>query len=601
MKKYISVYLLFFFLSQLRAQGLIINSDSSILNYSLSSTSPIPRIGSSIIELMTAPKLLEPRGVPVEWCQLSDSGDMREIELGSKIPEYFFKTLMPTSPDDKRNEVSIIIGETGNALLDLNTGIIKNIPGAFDAVPSIDGEIITLPSHKKTDNRFTIYHRNNLETPIFQERDDDPGRLIGVYQSVGLLKKGEGNKVYRVITDVLTPSNTNGDTSTLRGKNLLFRDYKIEANKDVTPLEAAKPLCANIDETLKLPMISKDGKKLSAYNNRTGTTMIYQIFETNNQESHCKLEVDLGFASTKVEFSEDSKMITFASDSFATVHNAIRWHAQPKPIEMNMNVFAMDLQSRRVKKISNVNAGNAYYPSFSRDNTITYLKQNKTDKGEEYSVVQTKFSFEDEQTLNDRPYVDGGCLTSKDSVALMALGKLWFEMCSKVNLKPTRLAAQQTALQLDPKNCRSLVEKYWEEVRDNQTIERVIAKDQGTNEVDMSQQNQLSTEELFESMRLLKAEDLMSFCPTAPKKEVKVEKLKVQASNLVKDTDVLSARCSACHVEGAGRKFVIGNNKSMKQNKDLAIKHVKSGYMPLGIKLNEDEKIEIIKQLSSIR
>ena len=578
-------------LSSISENSYIIN-----VNYSLGKTLRKPL-------LLTEP-FAEPYKSPladhdevIGLCHLSYQDDVKEIKLGSVKPEYFFKTIMPTSPTDKRNDVSIIISGVGNALLDMNTGKMINIPGAFDAVPSIDGEIITLPSHNKTNNRFTIYQRDNLTQPIFQEDDSDPGKLIGVYQSVGLVDQDTSGKVYRVITDVLTPSNTNGDTSHLRGKNLLFRDYRVEANKKVTPVEVSQPLCHNLEVSLKLPMISKNGKKLAAYNSQTGTTVIYKVLRNDQNESVCEVETDLGFASTKVEFNEDSSLITFASDSLATHNGSIRWHAQPNTKSMNMNVYVMDLKNKKTKRISNINSGNAYYPSFSRDNTVTFLQQIPVGKEADYSVIQAKYSLEDADPFVPLSNYRADCLIGSRDLPIFALGKLWFKMCSQINSIPTPLAAKQLATKIDPNKCKTIVENYWDQIKSDLSIETLFAKDVGEKD---DPQNILSQEAIFQSMRELKVEDLLSICPKKVVAPAKVELLDARMVDLKKDSDVISARCAACHVAGAGRKFIVGDKKAMKQFKSLAIKHVQNGFMPMGVTLSPNEKKEVLEKLSKL-
>ena len=567
---------------------------SSIINvnYSIAPTST-RRIGPTEL---TKPPVIESEGIH-ELCKLSHQARVKEVKLKGVKPEYFFKTIMPTSPSDKRNEISIIISGVGNAILDMTTGNISNIPGAFDAVPSIDGEIITLPAHGKTSDRFTIYQRDDLTQPIYQERDDDPGKLTGVYQSVGLVNTDSSGKSYRVITDVLTSSNSNGDTSELTGKNLLFRDYKITENKKVVPIQGTQSLCSNVEESLKLPMLSKNGKKLAAYNDNSGTTVIYKILKNENNESVCEKEMDLGFSSTKVEFSEDSNLITFASDSFGVNHREIRWHARPNAKNMNMNVYVMDLRNKKTKKISAINSGNAYYPSFSRDQTVTYLQQMISGEETTYSVVQSSYSLDDAEEFTPYFFDQVKCNNQSFDLPAYALGKLWFKVCNQVNKAPTELAAKQTAITLDPSKCKMLVENYWEQFQSDTSNEKIISRDVGK----MTQQKKkLFQEDIFQLMRALKVEDLLSVCPKNEVEPASVERVDLRAENLKTDSDILSARCSACHVAGTGRLFIVGDDASMKKYKSLAIQHVQKGYMPLGVTLTIGEQNELLQALLTL-
>ncbi|MBY0414556.1 MAG: hypothetical protein K2Q18_10335, partial [Bdellovibrionales bacterium] len=141
-----------------------------------------------------------------DFCKLEEKNAQIKIEMKEDIPEYFFKAIMPKDLFDTRNEATVILAKKGNVLLNLKTGEIKKIPGPFDAVPSVDGNIITVPGNPESGNRFSIYSREDLKVPIFQ--DSGQGALVGVYQSVGIL--GQSNfknidrTVYRVITDTIT-------------------------------------------------------------------------------------------------------------------------------------------------------------------------------------------------------------------------------------------------------------------------------------------------------------------------------------------------------------------------------------------------------------
>lgn len=542
-----------------------------------------------------------------EECQITEKNTNIKITLGKNTPEYFFKSIMPKNDKDKRNQATVILANKGNVLLDLTTGEVKKIPGPFDAVPSMDGNIITVPGNPENDNAFTIYSRDDLSKPLYEDKGE--GALVGVYQSLGTLESKGNKKTYRVITDVLTPPSYErpGSPNTSR---LMYKEYDVEGtgdNMQAGSLGVAKPLCFNLNASLKLPMLSKDGNQLAAYSSTTGTTQIFKISKDSQGNSICKMERDLGFASTKVEFNKDSTKITFAADSLATTNRKVNWYAQPLLGAMNMNVYVLDLKTNKLNKISNNAQGNSYYPSFSRDDTVTYLNQESDRDGEsEYSLVQAR--VDSKQSVDAKSldfYSPEVCAYSKEELATIVLGKLWFKTCSKLMGTPTVLGSRAQALSMDPKKCEALVKKNWENTKENFSDSYLKAKDKALDENDYgsSQVQGLNsiTEENFIRMRNLTEGDLIQYCPKAAVAAVKaVIKSLTQKQEIKNAANILIAKCSGCHSNGTGRSFVVGDVASMKKNKMNAINYVAQGYMPMGAPLSREEKIQVMNYINDL-
>lgn len=541
-----------------------------------------------------------------EECQITEKNANIKITLGKNTPEYFFKSIMPKNDKDKRNQATVILANKGNVLLDLTTGEVKKIPGPFDAVPSMDGNIITVPGNPENDNAFTIYSRDDMSKPLYEDKGQ--GALVGVYQSVGTLESKENKKTYRVITDVLTPPSYERPGSSNSSK-LMYKDYDVEgtgSNMRAGSSEVAKPLCFNLNASLKLPMLSKDGKQLAAYSSTTGTTQIYKIAQDSEGNSTCKLERDLGFASTKVEFNKDSTKITFAADSMATTNRKVNWYAQPILGQMNMNVYVLDLKTNKLNKISNNEKGNSYYPSFSRDDTVTYLNQENKGGEEEYSLVQAR--IDNKQSVDAKSvdfYSPEVCSYSKEELATIALGKLWFKTCSKMMGTPTVLGSRAQALSMDPKKCEALVKKNWENTKANLSDSYLKAKDKALDEnyYASSQVQGLNsiTEENFVRMRNLTEDDLLQYCPKAAVAAVKAVIKPIDQKQEIKNAaNILIAKCSGCHSNGTGRSFVVGDVASMKKNKMNAINYVAQGYMPMGAPLSREEKLQVMNYINDL-
>ncbi len=538
-----------------------------------------------------------------EECQLTEKNQKIKITLDQNVPEYFFKYIMPKNDQDKRNQATIILANKGNVLLDLNTGEIKKIPGPFDAVPSMDGNIVTVPGNPENDNAFTIYSRDDMSRPLYEDKGEKA--LVGVYQSVGTIESVGNKKKYRVITDVLTPP-SNSWPGTPNTSKLMYKEYKVEgAGADMTADSAGdtKPLCSNLSEALKLPMLSKDGNQLAAYSSITGTTQIFKIAKDSSGNSTCKLERDLGFASTKVEFNKDSTKITFAADSLATSDRKVNWYAQPLIGAMNMNVYVLDLKTNKLNKISNNSQGNSYYPSFSKDDTVTYLNQEYKNGPIEYSLVQARIDVKQSVDAKSKDfYTTDSCSYSQEELATIALGKLWFKTCSKMMGTPTVLGSRAQALSMDPKKCEALVKNNWERTKNSLSDSYLSAKDIGLGGtfVAGSRPNAIA-EENFVKMRNLSEDDLLQYCPKAPVAAVKaVVKPLDQREEIKAAANILISKCSGCHSNGTGRAFIVGDMNSMKRNKVSALNYVAQGYMPMGAPLTSEEKLQVWNYINSL-
>jgi hypothetical protein len=538
-----------------------------------------------------------------DMCELRDKNTKLKINLGKTIPEFFFKYIMPQDLNDKRNQATVIVSGKGNVILDLDSGEIKKIPGPFDAVPSIDGKIITVPGNPENDNAFTLYSREDLTKPLYEDRGR--GALVGVYQSVGITQSSDNKKVYRVITDSLTQAGRWGmPAEESNVQNLEYKDYEVEGqgkNMKVKPVADAGSLCSNLQALLKLPMLSKNGQKLAAYNSKTGTTNIFSIGKDDNGKSICNLDRDLGFASTKVEFNEDSSKITFAADSLATKDRQVTWYAQPMGSAMNMNVYVLDLKTNKLNRISNSQNANAYYPSFSRDGTVTYLNQEYTENGKtSYSLIQASLNNDQPMDFKNKDFYNAeSCNYSTDELSVIALGKLWFKVCAKYSGIPTVFGSRALAVSLEPKSCATLVKKYWAEKKGSFENYELGSTDAVAAGVPLSKNKIWNTlaETNFDRMRNLTEEDLLNQCPQQAVKSVKkVVKEAIDKDPYIKGK-ILITKCSGCHSNGSGRSFVVGDEESMIKFKERAFNYVNSGYMPMGNPLTPQEKTEVMQAI----
>ena len=609
-----------------------------------------------------------------DLCELGDNTLQIKVDLGSEVPEYFFKAIMPQNAADKRNEATLILSGKGNVILDLKTGKMRKIDGPYDAVPSFDATIITVPANEENKDKFTIYDRNNMAEPLLE--DGGAGSLQGVYQSVGIVGAKKNEKKYLVITDNLTPTNPRStvafpggtslgsafpatefliptgnelitDTSLVPGStnillnsnstgfnirnprgsglgmsvptnsnmlmingtsnvinealappagaaatNLMYKEYSVKTDGKNISAQAAMPeskqLCSNLKTQLKLPMISKDGKKLAAFSIEGGTTHIYKVSKNSNGDSTCNLERDLGFATTKVEFNKDGDKITFASDNLNVDKRNVTWKIQPEIGETNMNIFVLDLKSNNLTRVSNNKFANSYYPSFSRDDTVTYLSQeyDPNTKKTAYSLIQAKYKKalptqieESEKSLNP-------CVQSRKELAVLGLGKLWSKICNASLISPLpSAAAKLTALSLKGDDCKKMVTNYWENNKSNLSMNLTSGK---KNEED----EKLTP--VFEKLRTLSLKDLLAVCPKGNSIPSKVSVKKVNGDVPLAKVNPVISRCAACHNSANGRLFQTNNPETYEKFRSTAVEYVNSNYMPMGAVLSDVEKKELV-------
>ncbi|MBY0413035.1 MAG: hypothetical protein K2Q18_02665, partial [Bdellovibrionales bacterium] len=386
---------------------------------------------------------------------------------------------------------------------------------------------------------------------------------------------------------------------------LMYKDFTVSTSGsilDAFSLGVAKPLCSNLQERLKLPMLSKNGLKLAAYNSSTGTTCIFAIKKDFFGNSTCQLERDLGFASTKVEFSPDSKKITFATDALATQDRKVVWYGQPLAKKMNMNVYVLDLEKDKISKVSNNQKGNSYYPSFSQNNTVTYLNQEIDDKDDaSYSLVQSKINFD--AMVDNKPldfYNGKSCDYKTEDLSEIAIGKLWFKICSQFTKNPTIFGGRFQTLSLEPLACEKLVTDYWDKNK-HELTDTYLGDSDKEKDIEKDKDAPGQVNDMFNRIRSLSVTDLLLVCPSKViKPEALVTKPLVQ-KEYIPNASIIYANCLGCHSTGSGRQFILdGDVEKIKAYKERALQYIDSNYMPMGAALNPEDKKDLMDYLKSL-
>lgn len=527
-----------------------------------------------------------------DFCKIPDYSTIREIDLAGNVPQYFFKAIPPTSKEDDRLEVSLISGGS-NWVVDMKTGATRQVPGPYDAVPTPDGEFITIPANRKG---IEIFDRDGLDknSPnIISESESD--RVPGVYQSAGILDKKGSKATYRVISDGLTVSEQEG-----RGlENLYYKDYDAVTTKDqkevTTKMQKPKRVCSNISSgSYKLPMLSKTGNKIALYDVEERVTKIFNIKIGDNGEGQCELYKNLGFATSKVEFNFDDTKITFNADSSRQSDRT--WDEQPLATQNN-NVFVLDLKTEELKKVSHLAKGNAYYPSFMPDGTVTYLSQETSSGRNKYYIKQADISQAPTMKLRSDDELDLTCMPPIQDIMNMAIGKLWHSLCqSQGNVngnQATRFASEYLKLSLDPKQCKYMVEKYWEDNKSKFSELDVVSRDRNKNYKNID-----NRKKYYQEFLNISESDLLKTCPTDRPMNDKTKKTAKLDKSIKPSSPYF--RCMECHNQSTARHLPFQDPQKMKKHKRKAIMHVLTGFMPKGIPLTDAEFDAMMEYLESL-
>ncbi len=470
-------------------------------------------MGASFLSwvLLNASTVVDPLAAyaaPPEYCQLEDNTAARKVSFKG-TPMYFAKANMLTT----RNRLYFKLGNN-NVALNLSTGATQVLPGNIDPVPTPDGEYITLPGVEFYDADSS---EGNPSSPSkFRSTQQGP------YQSIGLLNSSNAEKNYRVITD-MNPA-VNG---------FKYKDIRVSGAKGTESFAVAADgvLCKTIDgqaaPNFKLPMISKDGFKISAYDLSTGTTKIFSI-NPNNPES-CSLLVDLGMPTGKMEFNRENNKVAFHVDEGGATNGD--WFMSPR-YESRLNIYTYDLNSKEITRVSNNVKGNSYYPSFRADGTIVYLHN---EPGKDYAAIIA------DPSRGQRMKLPNDCLPSDENFqAAVALGALWMRVCNAAvspALTPVNIAL--IPMSLSPEKCRALVKANWRQLKGVVGTNVAVKK----------------SPELANSLSGISENDVIAACPSEEKPTSRPEEVSDEnqsAPPASVNIPNMMANCAGCHHGAVG-------------------------------------------------
>jgi len=382
-------------------------------------------------------------------CKMQDRQPLVVAPIG-EAPNYFTKI----TPDGK---YMCYITSRGNFMLDLkNPSTRLHLTGDYDPVPTppdASGQYrITIPY-----DGLQFFDSKPLTSKMQPGKEVDVSSVQNVYrdqqndenyQSVGVLTKTETKTVYRVLTG---------------GLNVV--DYDTSA-KPWKVLRRLNDVCQGAQK-LRLPMLSKDGKMLSTYDSRTGTTKIFEI----RDDGTCSELVDLGMPTGKVEFSYDNRKIVFHVDSYSRKTDGEQF--QVPDSRMTKNVYVLEIPrsadkksivpGKLVKLTSKTAKGQATYnPSFTTDGKVAYVQAEPDGRG------GSKYAFElidPKQGRTSNVLAPGSACTAPGAAtelaAIYALGSVWSAACPRLGSGLTATDAAMWTMSLDPQSCLKMVEDQW--------------------------------------------------------------------------------------------------------------------------------------------
>lgn len=490
----------------------------------------------------------------------------------ARATSYFFRAF-PNSPYvsyagvyENRN------GSDRNYILNLKTRAEVRVPGPFDPVPICES-IMTVPYPNEVYNKQTRAEEDHGEfrfysiNKLLNKRSDaliKTIRLGGVYQSVSACPES-GKGEIKMISD------KNGATL-LR----LQIDTTVEP-ATIEMVEEPKQICKNVD--IKFPMLSKDGTEISGRDQAAQTSKIWTIKDDGTCEETFNFGSLLSSSEAsqllvgKADFSYDGRQLAFHVRSDA---DAGRYFERPSS-SMAMNVYIYNREEKTLQKVTNNYDRNSYYPVWRKDGTLVYMDM--TNQG------QMSFIWLDPEKSPRIPVAvdydeEKNEVQFKRYQRLMAIGRTWFELCSKQDNLLNVDAAVLTALSLDEKECQDMVNRSWAPLKS-----KILSK--YANDSDKRSQHYFS-----KSFNKLSEKDLIEYCPQDTRVTKDVEVIGDLDDTLILDAHrLIEARCISCHTQDR-----FNDPYQLSQNKDLVKKMLQrlresdpAKRMPLGSSLSNAE------------
>lgn len=327
-------------------------------------------------------------GVSAHAFEIKNGEVLKVTTVSDFRPTYFFKP----SPDGKY--IAFTVFERGvqtartNYLLDFETGEKHLIPGPFDPVFYSETKAV-IPfdyAENSTGVAYGFYRVMDLvekgidARPVLEEFS-----LDGVYQSVGIVEENIKNRRLRLVIE----------NSSAGHKMMDF----IESTDGTAMQRAGESvnLCAGWE--IKLPMISKNGRELSALSLKIGNSVIFTILD----DGTCLMSANLKIKTGKAGFSYDGRYVAYHRYSMSAPDTVTDGFVLRPPSTLTADIYVYDRVTNQTFQITSNLGSNSLYPEFLRDGRLVFVDYSH-DKSDEvrYVIVQPKLTADPQPSGSER-------------------------------------------------------------------------------------------------------------------------------------------------------------------------------------------------------
>lgn len=247
----------------------------------------------------------------------------------------FFRHL-PSSP-------IVTLDEGGRTyLLNVETGRRRVGPGRLDLVPSPDGLFMVTPGGPEVGLEFHLVKdimRSDSLSRIVPSYADT--LMADQYPSIGIVEEGSESSIYRVLVSWY--------------KGAKIRDYRIgvDARGTLTVVPASPARVACPSWTLSTPILSRSGRLISARDEASGTSRVFEI----DIEGSCLPVIDLDATTSKATFSPGDSLVAYTTARPGAGHEVV--------------VVGLDDGKPRYR----TRLGNATIPDFAFDRGVLVMEE----------------------------------------------------------------------------------------------------------------------------------------------------------------------------------------------------------------------------------
>ena len=249
-------------------------------------------------------------------------------------------------------------------LLDLSDGQSRQAPGYVDFVPTPDGRYFVTPGPGAAGLEFfdaaeVLAEIDRGRGATVQPFFHDP-QMRDQYPSMGILQRDGARTRYRVLTSWF--------------EGLLYRDYDVTVDAtggapSVRPVGEPVAPCAGL--RLSTPIMSQNGREVSARDESTGTTKIFEMLEGGA----CREAADLGAATSKVAWHASGQKLAFATPRRGTARG-------------EQGIFVFDRRTGSTLRVpASEGASGLAFPDFVGEASVVFLLPGPTYQATSYFRV----------------------------------------------------------------------------------------------------------------------------------------------------------------------------------------------------------------------